>query len=208
MVFWELVVMGIQFKCSDILMIQEIIVTSISASGITHIAPMGVHVNDDAFVILPFKPSTTLNNILETGVAVINCCDDVRVFAGCVTGRRRDWPLKPAEQIQACFLANSLAHIELQLERVEDDDLRPKLFCRAVHSVNHKPFQGFNRAQFAVLEAAILVSRLERLPWQKIQTELDYLRIGLDKCAGEREAEAWGWLMQVVEQHRQGVAGQ
>jgi hypothetical protein len=204
MVFWWLVVKGNLIKFSDILMIQEIIVTSISVSGIAHIAPMGVHVIDREFVILPFKPSTTLNNILETGVAVINCSDDVRVFAGCLTGRR-DWPLQAAEQIHGNYLADSLAHIELKLDRVEDDPLRPKLFCRALHSVNHKPFQGFNRAQFSVLEAAILVSRLDRLPWDKIQAELDYLSIGLDKCAGDRELEAWDWLMQVVERHRLGV---
>jgi hypothetical protein len=192
------------FKFSDILMIQEIIVTSISVSGLTHIAPMGVHVIDNEFVIMPFKPSTTLNNILETGAAVINCCDDVRVFAGCLTGRR-DWPLQATEQIQGFYLADALAHTELKLDRVEDDTLRPKLFCQAVQTVNHRAFQGFNRAQFAVLEAAILVSRLERLPWEKIQAELDYLKIGLDKCAGDRELEAWEWLMQVVEQHRLGV---
>lgn len=183
-------------------MIQETIVTTISAEGIAHIAPMGVHVVDGQFVILPFRPSTTLNNVLETGSAIINCCDDVRVFAGCLTGRR-DWPLQAAEKVPGCYLTDTLAHTELTLTQVEDDALRPKLFCRAVHTVNHKPFQGFNRAQFAVLEAAILVSRLDRLPWDKIQAELDYLRIGLDKCAGERELEAWGWLMQTIEQHRQ-----
>lgn len=183
-------------------MIQETIVSTISAAGIAHIAPMGVHVRGDEFVILPFKPSTTLNNVLETKTAVINCCDDVRVFAGCLTGRR-DWPLLPAQQVMGNYLADTLAHTELQLIRIEDDAVRPKLFCQAVHAVNHKPFQGFNRAQFAVLEAAILVSRLDRLPWDKIQTELDYLGIGLEKCAGDREREAWGWLMEVVERHRQ-----
>jgi hypothetical protein len=80
--------------------------------------------------------------------------------------------------------------------------VRPRLYCRVVHEANHAPFQGFNRAQFAVLEAAILVSRLDRLPWSKIETELDYLRIGLQKTAGERELEAWGWLMEKIETHR------
>lgn len=183
-------------------MIQETIVSTISAAGIAHIAPMGVHVQGDEFVILPFKPSTTLNNLLETQTAVINCCDDVRVFAGCLTGRR-DWPLLPAQKVTGSYLADTLAHTELQLIRMDDDAIRPKLFCKAIHTVNHKPFRGFNRAQFAVLEAAILVSRLDRLPWDKIQTELDYLSIGLEKCAGDREREAWGWLMEVVDRHRQ-----
>lgn len=182
-------------------MIQETIVTTVNASGMAHIAPMGIHVEGGHFIILPFKPSATLNNVLQTGVATLNYCDDVRIFAGCLTGRR-DWPLQPTEKIAGYYLADTLAHAELMLERVEEDEIRPKLFCKAVHTVNHRPFQGFNRAQFAVLEAAILVSRLDRLPWDKIQSELDYLRIGFDKCAGDRELEAWAWLMVVIEQHR------
>jgi len=185
-------------------MIQETIISTIDAAGIAHIAPMGVHVEKDEFIILPFKPSTTLNNIVETGAAVINCSDDVRVFAGCLTGRR-DWPLQAANKVRGYYLADTLAHIEVELAKIEDDDIRPRLFCKPVRSVNHRPFQGFNRAQFAVLEAAILISRMDRLPWEKIQSELDYLRIGLEKCAGDKEKEAWSWLMDVVEKHKQGV---
>jgi hypothetical protein len=183
-------------------MIQETLITTLNAEGGPHIAPMGVHVLEQQFVILPFKPSLTLNNILESKNAVINYCDDVRIFAGCLTGRR-DWPLLPAEHISGCYLADTLAHVELSLERVEDDAVRPKLFCNVVHRVNHQPFQGFNRAQYAVLEAAILISRLGRLPWEKISAELDYLRIGLDKTAGPRERQAWDWLMELIEQHKQ-----
>jgi hypothetical protein len=183
-------------------MIQETLITTVNAKGVAHIAPMGVHVEGEQFVILPFKPALTLDNMLATQTAVINYCDDVRIFAGCLTGRR-DWPLLPAEQVNGQYLADTLAHTELRLERVEDDAVRPKLFCRAVHSVNHKPFQGFNRAQYSVLEAAILLSRLGRLPWEKIAAELEYLRIGLDKTGGDRERQAWSWLMEAIEQHHQ-----
>jgi hypothetical protein len=58
---------------------------------------------------------------------------------------------------------------------------------------------GFNRAQFSVLEAAILVSRLKMLPLEKIDSEIAYLKIGLDKTAGEPELEAWNWLMDAIE---------
>jgi len=190
-------------------MIQETIVITQSSSGVAHIAPMGVHTQTtgDEFIILPFRPSTTLNNLLESKTAVINYCDDVRVFAGCLTGRR-DWPLKAAEKINGQVLACALAHTEVELVRIEDDETRPKLFCKAVHTANHAPFKGFNRAQYSVLEAAILVSRLNMLPLEKIQAELDYLRIGLEKTAGERELEAWGWLMTVIEKHIAYVASQ
>jgi len=183
-------------------MIQEVLVTTQNADGIVHIAPMGVHLIDDQFIILPFRPSTTLDNILQSKTAVINYCDDVRIFAGCLTGRR-DWPLSTTEKVQGHYLSSALAHKECELLRIEDDETRPKLYCRAVHSVNHAPFQGFNRAQFAVLEAAILVSRLKMLPLEKIQSEIDYLSIGLTKTAGEKELEAWNWLMAIVDQHKQ-----
>ena len=37
------------------------------------------------------------------------------------------------------------------------------------------------------------------IPLEKIQAEIDYLRIGLEKTAGDRELEAWSWLMTVIE---------
>jgi uncharacterized protein len=185
-------------------MIQETIVTTQNNAGITHIAPMGIHIVDDRFIILPFRPSTTLNNFLETKVGVINYCDDVRVFAGCLTGRK-DWSLKSAQEISGKVLECALAHSEVTIESIEDDETRPKLFCKTVHTANHVPFKGFNRAQFAVLEAAILISRLDMLPLQKIESEINYLRIGLEKTAGERELEAWGWIMEVLDNHKRNI---
>ncbi len=182
-------------------MILETIVTSQSPAGKVHIAPMGVHLAGDELLVMPFRPSATLENILATGCAVLNHTDDVRVFAGCLTGRR-DWPLTESDRVRTKRLADSLSHVELELIRAEEDETRPKLHCRAVHEANHAPFRGFNRAQFSVLEAAILVSRLEFLPWGKVEAELDYLRIGLEKCAGEREREAWGWLMESIAEFR------
>lgn len=187
------------------IMIQETLVTTQNAQGIAHIAPMGIHCLANEIAILPFRPSTTLDNLLTTGVAVINYCDDVRLFAGCLTGRR-DWPLRPAETIAGQVLAAALAHTEVELLRTEENGTRPKLYCKAVHTVNHAPFKGFNRAQFSVLEAAILVSRLSMLPLAKIEAELEYLKIGFEKTAGVHEREAWAWLMAAIASHKAGQA--
>jgi hypothetical protein len=183
-------------------MIQEVIVTCRSSEGENQIAPMGVVWQQSEVVIAPFKPSRTLNNILSNECAVINYCDDVRVFAGCLTGRY-GWPLVAADRVAAPRLANALAHTEVQLLRVEEDEVRPRLICQPVHQATHGPFQGFNRAQAAVLELAILVSRLGRLPEEKIHQEIDYLTIAIEKTAGEREKEAWEWLMVRVTEHLQ-----
>jgi len=182
-------------------MIFETIVTSQAKDGRIHVAPMGVREDNGFIVLAPFRPSTTLENVLENGYAVVNYCDDVRIFAGCLTGRR-DWPALPSEKVPCVRLESALAHCELKLERIEEDELRPRLFCKVVHRVSHAPFRGFNRAQAAVLEAAILVSRLHLLPWEKIDAEVKYLTIAIEKTAGPAEREAWGWLMEKINAHR------
>jgi len=129
----------------------------------------------------------------------VNYTDDVRIFAGCVTGKKRDWPTRAAERVNGVVLESALAHEEVELVEIRDDAQRPRLLCRTVHTVNSAPFRGFNRAQSAVIEAAILASRLSLLPREKIEREIAYLAIGIEKTAGSRETEAWGWLVQMIE---------
>jgi hypothetical protein len=174
-------------------MIKEIIITSRNPDGTTHIAPMGVHQEGELYVVAPFRPSRTLDNLTRERHAVVNFTDDVRVFAGCLTGRY-EWPLCAATRIPVLRLKESLSHAELEVKKIEDDAQRPRFLCSVVHEETHAPFTGFNRAQAAVLEAAILVSRLHMLPADKIQRELEYLRIAIEKTAGERERLAWSWL--------------
>lgn len=178
--------------------IVETIVSTRNPDGSAHLAPMGLRERDGLLLLAPFRPSTTLQNLIREGVAVVNLTDDVRVFAGCLTGRR-DWPTVPAEHVAGARLAAALTHRELRVERTEDDPLRPRFFCRDVHHASHAPFAGFNRAQAAVLEAAILVSRLDRLDRDKIERERAYLQIAIDKTAGAHEREAWGWLTAVID---------
>jgi hypothetical protein len=68
--------------------IYETVVTTVSAEGVPHVAPMGVRYQDEQVVLMPFKPSATHDNIVATGHAVLNLLTDTRVFAGCVTGRK------------------------------------------------------------------------------------------------------------------------
>jgi hypothetical protein len=117
----------------------------------------------------------------------------VRVFAGCLTGRR-DWPLVPAAVVAAPRLAATLSHLELVVVDVRENELRPRFVCRVAHRASHAPFQGFNRAQAAVIEGAVLVSRLHLLPRAEIEAELARLEIIVGKTAGAAEAEAWSWL--------------
>ena len=182
-------------------MIYETIVSSISDNGVPHVTPFGIRMQDGLVVIAPFKPSTTLSNILSTGHAVVNLTDDVRIFAAPLAGKPIV-DLTTASKINGVRLTDLLAHKELKLVKFEDDETRPQLFLEIVHEEQHQPFQGFNRAQAAVIELAVLVSRLKRLPLEKICGEMNYLTIAIEKTAGPKELEAWGWLVEMVENHK------
>jgi len=179
-------------------MIFETIIVSQDLSGKPHITPFGIRYEGEFVVISPYKPSTTLDNILTTKHAVMNLTDDVRVFAGALTNRKT-WPLLEANKIGGFRLTDCLAHAELKLVEVREDATRPQLVMEKVFEENHRAFNGFNRAQAAVIELAVLASRLHMLPREKIDTELAYLQIAIDKTAGERELEAWGWLTEKIE---------
>ncbi len=189
------------------MMIFETIVTTVSAQGDVHLTPFGIQTQGNLAIISPFKPSTTLQNVLATQYAVMNLTDDVRVFAGALTGRG-GWELVRADKVEGFRLHNVLAHKELKLLKVEDDITRPKLFLEIVHEAQHQSFQGFNRAQAAVIELAVLVSRLSILPKEKVFSELKYLQIAVDKTAGEREQEAWSWLIEKMNNFYSEQAGE
>ncbi len=189
------------------MMINETIITTLNEDGSVHIAPMGVRREGDLFVIAPFKPSTTLQNLERSGQAVINMTDDVRIFAGCLTGHY-DWPTISASQIQGKRLKAALSHIEIEVTRKENDEIRPVFYCQEKYQENHAPFMGLNRAKAAVLEAAVLASRLHMLTDEKIDNEIAYLQIAIDKTASEQELEAWGWLMNRIKTFREQNATQ
>ena len=180
--------------------IRETIVTTVDKTGKVHIAPLGIIAEKNGWIIAPFRPSTTLDNLAEVPFAVASYIDDVRIFAGCLTGRK-NWPTVAVEGCPVPRLAAALAHSVLEVVNVADDAVRPRHFCRVTHEETHAPFTGLNRAKAAVLELAILVSRLSMLPREKIDGEIAYLSIAVEKTAGPEEREAWDWLMERVSAH-------
>ena len=180
--------------------IRETIVTTADPQGRVHIAPIGIIADGEGWIIAPFRPSTTLENLQAVPFAVVNYTDDVRVFAGCLTGRA-DWPTVAADKVPVPRLAGALAHAELAVARAVEDAQRPRFHCRVVHAASHAAFRGFNRAQAAVIEAAILASRLDFLPRDKVEREIAYLESAVQKTAGPAEQEAWRWIMDRIAVH-------
>jgi uncharacterized protein len=181
-------------------MIRETILTTVGGDGRVHIAPIGIIADGEGWIIAPFRPSTTFDNLIAVPFAVANYTDDVRIFAGCLTGRSA-WPTTASDNVPVPRLAGALAHAELAVVEVTEHEERPRFHCAVVHRRSHAPFIGFNRAKAAVVEAAILVSRLHFLPREKVEAEIAYLAIAVEKTAGAEEAEAWAWLMEAIRAH-------
>ncbi len=183
-------------------MIKETIVTTLSPQGEAHVTPMGASVIAGGYTLQPFRPSRTLENLAAARAGAINFTDDARIFAGCITGRHRSWPTDATSRIPGVRLESALTHEEFEVTRLEEDAVRPRFFCRVVHREAHGPFLGLNRAVAAVIEGAILVSRLHMLDPDRVDREMNYLSVAVDKTAGPAEREAWDWLCESVADHR------
>jgi hypothetical protein len=62
----------------------------------------------------------------------------------------------------------------------------------------NRDFFGFNRGKHAVVEAAILATRVALLPKDSILAEFDRLRILVEKTGGQPEHEALALLTDYV----------
>ena len=181
-------------------MIRECIVTTLNDEGKVHIAPLGLIAEEGR---LDHRAVQAVDHARQSarqslrGRQFHRRCPDLRRLPHGKT-RLADAAGHPRS---GRVLEGALAHAELKVERVEEDEQRPRFHCRVVYEASHAPFQGFNRAQAAVIEAAILASRLHMLPREKIERELAYLQIAVEKTAGPREHEAWRLLVEKIEDH-------
>jgi hypothetical protein len=71
-----------------------------------------------------------------------------------------------------------------------------------LHVGRLREFFGFNRAMFAVVEAAILATRVAFLPWEQIDSEFRRLAILVEKTGGPREKQAFALLRGFVDRSR------
>ena len=152
---------------------------------------------------MPFKPSTTLDNI-----AGHRACGAQPGDRHARLRRLRHRPPRLADACRpsrspACAWRRRSSHVELRAGRAALT-IRNARCCawRACTRPATRRSSGFNRAQAAVVEGAVLVSRLHMLPPEKIDAEMAYLQIAIDKTAGPEEHEAWGWLREAVAAHR------
>src|SRR5512144_2848004 len=101
-------------------MIRETIVTTLNQEGKVHIAPLGLIAEEAGWILAPFKPSTTLDNLRANPYAVANFTDDVLVFASCLTDKRAG-PTHRATHIAGAILDGTVDAAELKVHYGEED---------------------------------------------------------------------------------------
>jgi hypothetical protein len=182
-------------------MIIESIITTLDSQGAINFAPMGVEWGEDVIVVKPFLETTTFRNIQATGAAVVNLTDDVLLFAQAAISNPQ-YPAGPATVIRGAVLEAACSWRELEVRSIDATPPRSRIETRVVHHGKRREFLGFNRARNAVLETAILSTRLHLIPRAEIETDLAKLQIVVNKTAGSREFEAMELLTDFIRTSR------
>ena len=192
-------------------MILETIVTTLDEDGSVHIAPMGPEVSDDFdhFVLRPFQTSRTFANVQRTRQGVLHVTDDVELMARAAIGRFEQPPRhRPSPVIQGMILEDACRWYAFEVEAIDDREPRAVIPCRVVAAGKLRDFLGFNRARHAVVEAAILATRLALLPLDRVLDEMQRLAPLVDKTGGPAERRAFAVLSQFVSEFAAGPGDQ
>lgn len=197
-------------------MILESIVTTIDAAGRVNIAPMGPIVrppSDDTatdgdasrptFCLRPYDGSQTCRNLLSNGNAVIHVTDDVLLLARAAIGHVDPQGLVcPAENATPQHVRLIDCHRWFAVEVTQRGGTPPRheLIASCVADGVVRSFFGFNRAKHAVIEAAILATRIGLLGADAIRNEMMRLESPIEKTSGPDEREAFELLKAFIDQ--------
>lgn len=189
-------------------MILEGIVTTISTEGAVNIAPMGPRVDDAAmqrFLLRPYRTSQTYRNLKAHGEGVLHVTDNVLLLARAAIGLLEPPPaLVPARRVRGFVLQDACRYYEFQVVSMDEREDRISIAVQVVHTGWQREFFGFNRAKHAVVEAAILATRLDFLPLDEIEAEFRKLAVLVTKTGGAQEHQAFAVLQEHLARYKVG----
>lgn len=181
-------------------MILEGIVTTRNDDGTTNVAPMGPTFDEyrpKTIVLRPFRTARTYENLRRRPEGVFHVTDDVLLLAEATLGMARP-ALVPASEVGVDRLADCCRFAEFTVEEVDDAAERARIECRVKRWGRVREFFGLNRAKFAVVEAAILASRVHLLDPLAIEAQWKGLSVLVDKTGGDEEHRAFALLTEYI----------
>lgn len=185
-------------------MILEGIVTTIAADGAVHAAPMGPHIDEAdidpgsgtlaRLTLKPFATSSTFANLSALGEGVFHVTDNALLIAKLVLGENVSLATRPASEVQGFVLKDACVAHEFRVVDADTASQRGSFVAEVVASHVGRPFRGLNRAVHAVIEGAILISRLGLIEREEIARQLEPLAVLVEKTGGAAEREAFELL--------------
>lgn len=189
----------------------EGIVTTLNEGGSTNISPMGPVVDEGMTYLRlrPYQTSTTYKTLKRTGEGVLHVTDDVLLLAQAAVGQPDPLPrFLPAVAVKGNILADACRWYAFRVVSLDDSNLRTNIVAKIVDSGRQRDFFGFNRAKHAVIETAILATRVEFLPASEILAQLDQLAPLVEKTGGIQEQQAWELLNRFIHERFQATSNQ
>lgn len=182
-------------------LVLEGLLLSLDAEGRPHLAPMGPRVDRrlSELVLRPFRTSQTFANLARCPWAVFHITDDVELLARAAIGQLCSLPaLEPLPDFPCPRLRDTCRWLACEVPRLDLRGERAELPCRIVARGEVRPFFGLCRAKHAVVEAAILATRVGIVPAAEIRAVLTQLAPLVDKTGGQQERAAWQLLESVL----------
>jgi hypothetical protein len=179
----------------------EGIVTTLNFDGTPHVTPIGpiVDAGFTRLLLRHYHTSTTYQNLKRTRQGVLHVTDDVELFARAAVGQLAELPrLVAAKAIDGVILEDACRWYAFRVISIDDAGERTEIVAETVDQGRLRDFFGFNRAKHAVIEAAILATRIDFLEARHIQEEFERLAGPVTKTGGHQERNAFDFLKQFV----------
>jgi hypothetical protein len=185
-------------------MILEGIMTTQNSSGVLNIAPMGPIVDESMqrLLLRPYQSSTTYQNLKQSRRGVFHVTDDVEMLAAAAIGQLPPPATIDVAEAGVPVLAGACRWYGVEVDTLDDSQERTEIVCRTTAQGRLRDFFGLNRAKHAVVEAAILATRIKMLPGEEIRRQYEQLSILVEKTAGDAERRAFEKLSKYVESYQ------
>lgn len=182
-------------------MILEGLVTTCDVEGRPHLAPMGPIVSPDMrqLVLRPFQTSQTFAHLARSGQGVLHVTDDVELIARAAVDRLESLPaMTKADAVEGWILSDACRWYAFRIVASDTSRPRAEMTADVVAHGELRPFFGFNRAKHAVIELAIVATRIHLLPAAEIAAEFERWQPIVHKTGGAAEQRAYDFLGEYV----------
>jgi len=155
-----------------------------------------------SFELRPFNTSRSYANLKRHGFGVFHVTDDVEMLAKAALGKLEPLPqLAPSESCEGFLITDACRWYSFRVQDLNDSEERVSIQCETIDRGRFRDFFGFNRAKHAVLEAAILATRLHILDEAYVRDAMDRLQSPVEKTAGPQETRAFALVREHCDTH-------